>query len=56
MLHSHPPESALSALVTCELLTPAGDLATADRRVMENVGVVFELNLQDSILPPRSGA
>jgi hypothetical protein len=40
----------LSALVTYKPLTRAADSATADRRVMENVSVIFELDLQDSIL------
>jgi hypothetical protein len=43
----------LSALVTYEPLTRSGDSATADRRVMENVNIIFELDLQDSILPPQ---
>ncbi len=38
----------LSALVTRELLTRAGYPATADRWVMENVSVIFELDPQDS--------
>ncbi len=35
----------LSALVTRELLTSAGYPAAANRRVMENVSVIFKLNL-----------
>ena len=37
----------LSALVTYELFTRAGYPPTADRRVMENVSVIFEVDLQD---------